>query len=58
MISNWDPSNEILEELMNIHIGLNIEPDREERYWEQQLRINWLKNSDKNTSFFHKMAMS
>ncbi|KAA3459484.1 reverse transcriptase [Gossypium australe] len=37
---------------------LNLEIDKDERYWEQRTRINWLRYGDKNTAFFHSQASS
>ena len=31
---------------------------REEIYWSQKARVQWLKEADKNTSFFHASVMS
>ncbi|KAA3472179.1 reverse transcriptase [Gossypium australe] len=36
--------------------GLNLEADKEELFWEQRARVNWLQHGDRNTNFFHKMA--
>ncbi|KAH1032155.1 hypothetical protein J1N35_044329 [Gossypium stocksii] len=49
-----EPTNEILVEIIDIQLRLNLEADQEV-YWEQQARINWLKNYDRNTRFFHKV---
>ncbi|KAK5775962.1 hypothetical protein PVK06_043918 [Gossypium arboreum] len=38
-------------------VGLNLQADQEELFWEQRARVNWLKNRDRNISFFHKMAV-
>lgn len=43
-------------ELAEIHLGLNLEADKEELFWEQRTRANWLKHGDRNTAYFHKMA--
>lgn len=36
---------------------MNLEVDKGERYWEQRARTKWLRYDDRNTIFFHKMAM-
>lgn len=54
---NWDPTDEILAEITDIQLGLNLEADQEEFFWEQWARVNWLKNGDRNTSYFHQVAI-
>ncbi|KAA3486448.1 reverse transcriptase [Gossypium australe] len=49
-------SDDILAEIAEAQLDLNLEADKEELFWEQRARVNWLKNGDRNTSFFHKMA--
>ncbi|KAA3468221.1 reverse transcriptase [Gossypium australe] len=42
--------------IIETRISLNMEIDKDEMYWEQRARANWLKLGDKNSSFFHKYA--
>lgn len=39
--------------MIDCEIQLNFEIEKDERYWEQCARINWLKFGDKNIAFFH-----
>ncbi|KAK5793159.1 hypothetical protein PVK06_034297 [Gossypium arboreum] len=50
-------SDEILAEIMDVQLDLNLEADKEEVFWEQITCVNWLKNGDWNTSYFHKIAI-
>ncbi|KAA3459595.1 reverse transcriptase [Gossypium australe] len=52
------PTDENLEEILEVQLGLNFEADKDEIFWEQRAKINWLKHSDRNTSFFHRSAIS
>ncbi|GMI95338.1 hypothetical protein HRI_003203100 [Hibiscus trionum] len=50
------PSDENLHELVDTQLEINLEMDKEELYWEQRARVNWLRNGDRNTTFFHRHA--
>ncbi|KAH1107961.1 hypothetical protein J1N35_011729 [Gossypium stocksii] len=54
---NQDLPDEILAEITDIQLGLNLEADQKYLYWEQRACVNWLKNSDRNTSYFHQVAV-
>ncbi|MBA0729024.1 hypothetical protein Golax_022433, partial [Gossypium laxum] len=45
-----------LAEMIDTKIQLNFEIKKEERYWEQKAKLNWLKLGDRNTYFFHSQA--
>lgn len=52
MLYKQDISDEVLAEITEVQIGLNLEADKEELFWEQRARANWIKNGDQNTKFF------
>lgn len=39
-------TNDTLGDLLGTKLELNFEIDKEELYWEQRARANWLKNGD------------
>ncbi|KAH1131802.1 hypothetical protein J1N35_003180 [Gossypium stocksii] len=45
-----------LAEMIDTKIQLNFEIKKDEYYWEQRARLNWLKFGDKNTAYFHSQA--
>ncbi|GMI69751.1 hypothetical protein like AT1G43760 [Hibiscus trionum] len=51
-----DPDDDKLQEMIEVKLGLNIEADKEELFWEQRAHSNWLTHGDNNTSFVHKFA--
>lgn len=55
-LNSYERSEETLAELVDVKLHLNMEMDKDERYWQQWARVNWLKMRNKNTLFFHKYA--
>lgn len=47
----------MLGDIVDTKLALSLEADKEELYWEQRAKANWLKNGDRNTNFFHKAAI-
>ncbi|KAL4291617.1 hypothetical protein GQ457_14G019080 [Hibiscus cannabinus] len=55
-LNAMSPTDDVLGDIVDTKLALNIEADKEELYWEQRARANWLRNGDRNTSFFHRFA--
>ncbi|GMJ10267.1 hypothetical protein HRI_004695900 [Hibiscus trionum] len=51
-LARCNPDEEILAELTDVKLGLNLEADKEEYFWEQRSRSNWLHHGDKKYIFF------
>lgn len=49
-------NNEVLAEITEIKLEMYLKTDREELFWEQRVRVNWLQMEDRNTKFFHRWA--
>lgn len=46
------PTDDMLGELGKVRLAMNIKMDKEEIYWEQRAKENWLQFGDRNSSFF------
>ncbi|KAA3459951.1 reverse transcriptase [Gossypium australe] len=55
-LGNREICETALEKMTEIKLQLNLEADKEELFWEQKARINWLWMGDRNTTFFHRSA--
>lgn len=51
-----DPKESVIVNIMKVKLALNLEADKEELYWAQRARSNWLKFGDRNTTYFHRLA--
>ncbi|KAA3468559.1 reverse transcriptase [Gossypium australe] len=51
-----DRDDDTLSKIIETKIHLNMEIEKDEAYWEQRARVNWLRYGDRNTSFFHNCA--
>ncbi|KAK8698333.1 hypothetical protein V6N13_114457 [Hibiscus sabdariffa] len=51
-----DPDDDKLAKLLDVKLAVNMEADKEEIFWEQRARVNWLQHGDRNMYFFHKWA--
>ncbi|KAH1084561.1 hypothetical protein J1N35_024322 [Gossypium stocksii] len=56
MLLAKERTDETMGEIVDTKIHLSIEIDKDEAYWEQRPRANYLKAGDKNTTFFHRFA--
>lgn len=48
----------VLEKLIHTKFHLNLEIEKEETFWEQHARVNWLKEGDRNRTFFISMPLN
>ncbi|KAA3476465.1 putative Transposon TX1 [Gossypium australe] len=50
-------NDDTMAKIIDAKIHLNMKIDKDDMYWEQRARQNWLKLGDKNTAFFHSCAL-
>lgn len=51
-LDGYDRLSEILAELIDVKLHLNMDMEKEERYWKQRARVNWLKMGEKKHFIF------
>ena len=51
-------SREIINDLRETRVQLNCWLDKEDAMWKQWSRLNWFKEGDRNTRFFHAKALA
>ncbi|KAA3486687.1 reverse transcriptase [Gossypium australe] len=51
-----DRADETLAKIIDTNIHLNMKIEKDEVYWEQRARVNWLKSGDRNTAYLHNCA--
>ncbi|KAA3474191.1 reverse transcriptase [Gossypium australe] len=51
-----DRDDDTLSNIIDTKIHLNLEIEKDEAYWKQRARVNWLKYGDRNMAFFHYCA--
>ncbi|KAA3477604.1 reverse transcriptase [Gossypium australe] len=56
ILLDGERNDDTMAKIIDTRISLNMEIDKDEMYWEQRARANWLKLGDKNSAFFHKYA--
>ncbi|KAA3461195.1 reverse transcriptase [Gossypium australe] len=56
ILLNQERDDETMARIIDNKIQLNMEIDKDEMYWEQRARANWLQLGDKNSAFFHRCA--
>lgn len=57
-VNGEELSEKVLAKITEDKLMLNLEAVREELFWEQRVRVNWLRMGDRNTSFFQSFASS
>ncbi|KAA3460755.1 reverse transcriptase [Gossypium australe] len=56
MLETKERDDDTIAKIIETRVNLNMEIDKDEMYWEQRERANWLKVGDKNLAFFYKFA--
>ncbi|KAA3462691.1 reverse transcriptase [Gossypium australe] len=51
-----EKTDKMMAKIVDTKIYMNVEMDKDEVYWEQRARANWLKVGEKKSTFFHRFA--